>query len=368
MLPYLYIEEKFEYFRKMKDFTKREAKQPEKLSLGYSKDVDTLGLRPVSVAMHRLKSDPLSNNQSDDNNDEADVNDLAESIVNTTNVKTETIQSRPFIDPDSEQNTVMIFSSDSDEDEDRSEVALIEVPETEQEQAPIDNNSQSSTSDRSDDPIPNNTTVRLLSLSENKKRAQSSKNNEQTEKPANNNMPNLSMPIIDETAAIASKSGLTPLNGSSSNTVATNTVIDDDEDWREIKLLVRKKMKKDHRLEQQHYQETMIAAKTKIKKLEERIKVVEKENEHWKIKIREDAADFKKKLGEKDETIKNQSEEKEDAVKRLEIEYAAKLEAMKVELNEQWRHKKWCTLCGKEIEAESFDTGFCSFQCMRQSW
>lgn len=377
MLPFLYIEEKSEYFRKMKDFTKREAKQPPKLSLGYSPDAASFNLRPLSVVMHHLKSSSVANNH-DDN-----VNDLADSIVNTMNIKNESRNQN--IDSDSDQSTVMVFSSGSEEDDNETEITMIEVPETDQDPAPVDNESQSSTSDRSHDHIQNNTTVRLVSLPEKNARTRSSKIGKRCEEPANNkpipSMPSSSMPIIDEIDesvtleeedAIASESGSTALNGSLSNAAATNTAaIDDDEDWREIKLLVTKKMKKDHQLEQQHYQETLNATKTKMKKLEERNKVLEKENEHWKISVRDANAKTREKnneLLEKTAALEKQLDEKEEAMKRLEIEYAAKIEAVKLELNEQWRNKRWCALCGKEIGEPFHNSDFCSFSCMRRSW
>lgn len=367
MLPYLYIEESFEYFRKMKDFIKRTAKQPEKLSLGYSLDGVSLGLKPLSVVMHRLESGSVSDNQ---DNDESDVNDLAESIENTMNIKTKSIQSRKTIGPDTDQDTVMISSSDSEnDDEGDTEVTMIEVglnPETDKKQAPTDNDS-----------LQNNTTVRLIPVPKNSERTQSSKTNERYEEPAiskpNPSMPSSSsMPVIDETDesvtherdAIASETSSTTLNGSLSNVAATNTALDDDEDWREIKLLLTRKMKKDHRLEQQHYQETLNDAKTKIKKLKERNKVLEIENEHWKISVRDSNA----KIREKDADLKKQSEENKETVNKLEIEYAAKIDAMKLQLDEQWRNKKWCPLCGKEIGAEFLNSKFCSISCMRQSW
>lgn len=382
MLPFLYIEEKFEYFRKMKDFTKREAKQPSKLSLGYSPDGASFNLRPLSIVMHHLKSVSVTNNH-DDNDNEADVNDLADSIVKTMNIKNES--RNQTIDSDSDQSTLIVFSSGSEEDDNETEVTMIEVPETDRDPAPMDNESQSSTSNRSHDQIRNNTTAQLVSLPEKIARTRSSKIGERSEEPANNkpipSMPPSSMPNIDETDelvtheeedAIASESGSNALSGSLPNAAATNTAaIDDDEDWREIKLLVTKKMKKDHQLEQQHYQETLNATKTKMKKLEEKNKVLEKENEHWKISVRDANAKTREKnneLLEKTAALKKQLEEKEEAVKRLQIEYAAKIEAVKLELNEQWRNKRWCASCGKEIGAPFHNSDFCSFSCMRRSW
>lgn len=391
MLPLLYIEKKLEYFRKMKDFTRRDPKQPQKLTQGYSSLGSSKGLRPVSVMAHRLKTGSASNNQDED---ETDVNNLAESIVNTMNLKTDSIRPRKIIGRESDQS----FSNDSkSDDDDETEVTMIEVASVlssnhEQAQGPIDNESHPSTSDhledqtqapmesqspfltsfRSDDQNRNNNTVRLLSLPEIDGATESSKVNKPAEKPANPPKPSASMQIIDATdasriheeVAIASDSVTAPLNELLTNLVDTNTVMDEDDDWREIKLLVMKKMKKDHRLEQQLYHETLSATKTKMKKLEEKNKVLEKENEHWKLslraataKAREDAADFKKQLDENDE-----------AIKRLESEYAAKIEAMKLEMDEQWRNKKWCAICRKEIGAHFLNSEFCSFPCMRQSW
>lgn len=380
MLPYLYIEEQYEYFRKMRDFIKRDAKQPAKLSLGYSTEGASVGLKRLSVVVTPLEHDLVRHNQQD--NDAADVNDLAQSIANTMNIKTEPIKSiEMIVDPDSPQGTVMIFPSDSEKDDDESEVTMIEVGSAEadqEQQVFMDTESQSAPSARSDDQSRSNTTVRMHSTPRNDKRTQSAQIiNEQFEDPANN-ATNRSMPIIDgtnefethEEDGIAPESGPSALNGSLSNAVTTNMDVMDNEDWRQIIQILDKRMKKAHRLEQQHYQETLNANKMKMKKLEEENKVLKKENEHWKASLREKDADFKKQLNEINMNCKKQLDENEESMKRErerhEIEYAAKIEAVKIE----WRNKKWCAfaLCGKEIGTSAASSEFCSFPCMRQSW
>lgn len=377
MLPYLYIEENYEYFRKMRDFINRDAKQPVKLSLGYSPEVASVGLKRLSVVVIPLEHDLVRHNQQDNN--AADVNALAQSIANKMNIKTEAIKSfEMIVDPDSPQGTVMIFSSDSENDEDESEVTMIEVGSVvtnQVQQVSMDNESPSS---RAGEQSQSNTTVRMLSTPRNDKRTQSAQIiNEQFEDPANNSL-NRSMPVIDgtnefethEEDGIAPESGPSALNGSLSNAVTTDMDVIDNEVWRQVKQILDIRMKKAHRLEQQHYQETLNANKMKMKKLEEENKVLKKENEHWKASLREKDADFKKQLNEINRNCMKQLDKNEESMKRErerhEIEFKAKIEAAKIE----WRNKKWCAfaLCDQEVETSAASSEFCSFPCMRQSW
>lgn len=397
MLPFLFIEEKFEYFRKMRDYTKREAKQPEKLSLGYSPDVPA-GLKPLRVLMYRLNTNSMDDNQAD----EAEPNEHFEDI------KFEPNRVRGPIHEDSDQSTVRISSSGSDGDEvdGQSDITMIEVAENEQEEASIDNEVQLQSPERphsqnnatallftaknneptqpsivnkpSEEPARNTAS---LSMAKNNEPAQPSKVNKPSKEPARKtttpSLPCTSMPIIDETDesemhednAIASQFYSTAFNESFLNSSALDTdSINVDDDWHQIQRILTNRMMKDHRIEQQRFQEGLNTAKERNKKLESENQDLKKENEHWKKVARQTLAEIREKTADFNNQLEEEKKAFKQIVKRLELEHADKIEIIRKEIEVQVRNKKWCAVCGKEIGAQFLHSTYCSYPCMHQSW
>lgn len=355
MLPYLVFDNNGEYFRKMKDFIRREKVQPQNTSKPLPFGIKDLRILVERVSFPETINDNLMKKTLDDDNESDARSD--HTFVTVSNGFLDSSESISSIEASMSIHTK--FSEIIEENAAESDVSSVASDFKCSNDAETSANAQET--EKTEE---NNFNIPIVVLSQNTEAADSDGTMENPLNSSQESAPNVvysqestktngkeppptSMPVIDDTEVDeSSEDPLMPINESDASSSNENAII------RSINMV--------------RYEKKQLKLETE--RLQNELNNLETENQNWKDSFvqlekttKTEIAKLKKQLMDKEKSFIEYKME-------MELQNVETLKEMKKTIEEEMKSKSWCLFCGKETHVKLPYMNFCNVKCVRQAW